>query len=342
MHKPLIPIYFPRQQPLSDGHALLAADIGGTKVDMALFKMQNGEPSLVKEFRYASKQWDSMSDIILDFCEDVGVPRRMCISFAGPVMEGKAYGINLHWGIDNEVISQKTGIRTVFLINDLEANCYGLAALTTADLNVIYPGKKKANGNAAVISPGTGLGEGGLFWDGQAYRPFATEGGHTHFAPRNELDWKLFQYLLKKYGHVSWERVISGPGICEIFNFLRDVEKWAVPEHLVSIMDTPDFAAAISAAAIEGCPICEETLRLFSRYLAEEAANLAMKLKTTGGLFIGGGIIPKIWNESHYRIFNEYFFAVGRLHPLVESVPVTLILNPKTALLGAAYYGAFG
>jgi glucokinase len=342
MRKPNIPIAFPHQTPPPDGTIILATDIGGTKADMAFFKIINGEPKLFKEHRYICREWPSLLEIVLDFEKGAPKPERMCISFAGPVRNGKVHGTNLLWNIDSHEIHEKLGIPSVFLINDLEANCYGLAALKENDLQIIYPGINHEEGNAAVISPGTGLGEGGLFWDGKAYRPFATEGGHSHFAPRNELDWKLFLYLEKKYGHVSWERVISGPGICMIFSFLRDVEGWEVPEVLRDEMESYDPAAAISIAATEGCPICKETLRLFTRYMAQEAANLALKLKATGGLFIGGGITPKIWNEEHHAIFYEYFFAVGRLEPLVASVPVSLILNQKTAMLGAAYYGTFG
>ncbi len=342
MLKSIIPIAFPKQEVPPEGTLILAADIGGTKTDMAFFEINNGLPSLVKEQRYPSKEWPSLVDIAQDFSKDARQPGRMCISFAGPIQDGKAQGTNLHWSIDSKDIAAALGIPSVFLINDLEANCYGLAALKATDLQIIYPGKNYSEGNAAVISPGTGLGEGGLFWDGQAYHPFATEGGHTHFAARTELDWELFLYLEKKYGHVSWERVVSGPGICMIFSFLRDVKAWETPDILKEEMKEHDPAAAISIAATEGCPVCSETLRLFTRYFAEEAANLAMKFKATGGIYIGGGIIPKIWNESHHAIFNEHFFSVGRMHPLVESVPVTLILNQKTALWGAGYYGAFG
>lgn len=342
MNKPVIPIAFPQQLPPPESTVILAADIGGTKTDMAFFEIKNGVPVLVREQRYPSKEWDSLVAIVQDFNKNDAPPQRMCISFAGPIREGKAHGTNLHWNIDSRETAEKLGIRSVFLINDLEANCYGLAALTENDLQLIYPGKNHEAGNAAVISPGTGLGEGGLFWDGAAYRPFATEGGHSHFAARTELDWELFLYLEKKYGHVSWERVVSGPGICMIFSFLRDVKGWATPDFLKEEMKTHDPAAAISIAAAEGCDICEEALRLFIRYLAGEAANMVVNLKATGGIYLGGGILPKIWNDTYRTVFNECFFDMGRMYPLVEATPVTLILNQKTALLGAGYYGAFG
>ncbi|MCB0593967.1 MAG: glucokinase [Lewinellaceae bacterium] len=337
MQNTLIPITFPRQNPLPDGATLLAADIGGTKTDMALFAVENGQPVLKEERRYASAEWDSLVGMARDFSGEADLPKRMCISFAGPVKQGNAQGTNLPWDIRSQAIRQALNMETVFLINDLEANSYGLAALQEDDLQVIYPGENLQPGNGAVISPGTGLGEGGLYWDGKAYRPFATEGGHTHFAPRNDLDWRLFKYLSEQYGHVSWERVVSGMGITNLFRFMRDVEQLEAPASFDRIE-----APAISRAAAEGDLISQWTLRLFFRYLAEEAANLAMKFKATGGIYIGGGIVPQIWNDAHHEIFNEYFFAVGRLSPLIKSVPVTLILNQKTALLGAGWYGAFG
>lgn len=333
----LIPISFPLKNPLPEGGALLAADVGGTKTDMALFVMENGRPALKEEHRYASTQWDSLVGMARDFCGKTALPRRMSISFAGPVKQGKAQGTNLPWDIDSQAIRQQLDMETVFLINDLEANCYGLAALEEKDLELIHPGENPEPGNAAVISPGTGLGEGGLYWDGQAYRPFATEGGHAHFAPRHELDWRLFNYLAEQYGHVSWERVVSGMGITNIFRFLKDVEHMEPPASLEHVE-----APAISRAAAAGSPISQQALNLFFRYLAWEAANMVLKFKATGGIYIGGGIVPKIWNEAHRDIFNEHFFVVGRLASLVKAAPVTLILNQKTALLGAGWYGAFG
>lgn len=336
MQNTLIPIAFPQKKPLASG-TLLAADVGGTKTDMAIFAVENGRPALKEEHRYASAEWDSLVDMARDFCRATPLPQRVSISFAGPVKQGKAEGTNLPWDIDSQAIRKALDIETVFLINDLEANCYGLAALQEDDLKVIHPGEYFGEGNAAVISPGTGLGEGGLFWDGEAYRPFASEGGHTHFAPRSELDWRLFNYLSEQYGHVSWERVVSGMGITNLFRFLRDVEGMEAPVSFEHIE-----APAISRAAAAGSPISQQALQLFFRYLSWEAANLVLKFKAAGGIYIGGGIVPKIWNEAHKEIFNEHFFVVGRLSSLVKATPVTLILNPKTALLGAGWYGAFG
>ena len=337
MRESLIPIAFPKLIPLENGATVIAADVGGTKTDMAFFAMESGIPVLKKQHRFVSADWSSFADMVVHFYGGHSKPDRLSISFAGPIKDGKAAGTNLHFGIDAKAIGIALGIDKVLLINDLEANCYGMAALKESDFKSIYDCEHREPGNAAVISPGTGLGEGGLYWDGTAYRPFATEGGHAHFAPRYELDWRLFQYLSKRYGHVSWERVVSGMGICNIFEFLRDTGDKEIPASLQNQVSAP----AISEEAGNGSDICQETLRLFSRYLAQEAANLALKFKSTGGLYIGGGIMPKIWGETYQAIFYEYFFAVGRLYPLVATVPVTLILNQQTALLGAGYYGAY-
>lgn len=333
-----IPIAFPQREPLSEAAAWLAADVGGTKTDIALFELEEGRPVMKNvPQRYWTAEWDSLVSVVRDFCKEFPMPKRMCISFAGPIKHGRAQGTNMRWDIDTQTIRAALGMETVFLINDLEANCYGLVALEEGDLRVLFPGENPEPGNGAVISPGTGLGEGGLFWDGKAFRPFASEGGHTHFAPRSEFDWRLFQYLSAKYdGHVSWERVASGMGIANIFEFLRDVEHKEAPalEHI--------DAASISKAAAEGSPVCIEAIDLFIRYLAQESANLAVKFKATGGIYIGGGIIPKVWNDTRQGIFEKHFFDVGRLLPLVKTMPVTLILNRRAALLGAGWYGAMG
>lgn len=336
---PLVPIAFPKREALKEGVTLLAADVGGTKIDLALMEVQNGNLSIIRETVYPSRQFSSLLVAIRHFIGQSPLPERLSIAFAGPVQDGKAYATNLGWHIDTRVLSEETGIAQVFLINDLEAEAYGLAALKKEDLITFYAGNAAAKGNAAIIAPGTGLGEAGLYWDGSALHPFATEGGHTDFAPRNDFDWELLQYLHHKFGHVSWERVLSGPGICNIYNFLRDVKHWEEPAWLKENMKVQEPGAAIGAAAQEGCPICVETLQVFARYLAVEASNLALKLNATGGVFIGGGIPPKIWNGNLQAIFLEHYLQVGRLRPLMELVPVHIVLNTQAVLLGAAYYG---
>jgi glucokinase len=337
MHPPLFPVALPKRQPLPPSAFLLAADVGGTKIALALLGIRDGTPIVLKEATYPSSLFGSMTEAIQHF-SDVE-PARLSIAFAGPVQNGKAKATNLGWSIDAAVLGKELDIPEVILLNDLEAWGYGLAALTKKDVTTIHSGAALSTGNAAVVAPGTGLGEGGLFWDGHALHPFATEGGHSDFAPRDEFDCELFLFLQKQYGRVSWERVVSGPGIHQIYRFLRDVKNHPPSTKVEENIRTLDPAAAISKGAQEGNDICVETLRLFARYLAVEASNLALKLKATGGIFIGGGIPPKIWNQEIQTVFLQHFFEVGRLRPLIETVPVHLVSNEKTTLLGAGWYG---
>ncbi|NNJ89708.1 MAG: glucokinase, partial [Eudoraea sp.] len=264
----------------------------------------------------------------------------VCLGVAGPVNQGKVQGTNFPWEITIEGIQEGLRVTWVSLINDMEANAYGLAALQTKDLEVLKSGSDIA-GNAAIISSGTGLGEAGLYWDGTHYHPFATEGGHCDFAPRNDLDIGLWRFLHQKFGHVSWERVVSGPGICDIYDFLRGYRDQPEPKGIFRDNLKEDRAKVITTAALERSdPICVETLELYIRYLGAEAAQLALKTKATGGIYIGGGIIPKILKGIDKEVFRTNFVQSGRLNPLLEMIPVTVVLNENTALLGAAYYGA--
>ena len=336
---PILKIAFPKHLPLPEGETVLAADVGGTKTALALYEMRGGAMSLLRQTVYASNKFTSLEEAIRHFTGTSPLPARLSIAFAGPVQDGKAKATNLGWSIDIDALSRELGVSRVFLLNDLEAGAYGLAALNPQDFLTVYPGKTPATGNAAIIAPGTGLGEGGLYWDGSTFHPFATEGGHSAFAPVDAFDAELMLFLQSQYSRVSWERVVSGPGILRIYTFLRDIKKQEAPDWLEERMRTSDPAAAISLGAQEGTDICVETLRLFVRYLAVESSSLVLKLKATGGLFIGGGIPPKIWNDDLQAVFLEQFFDVGRLRPLLEMTPVYLVLNQHTALLGAAYYG---
>ncbi|HUH45572.1 MAG TPA: glucokinase, partial [Arenibacter sp.] len=231
-------------------------------------------------------------------------------------------------------------IPSVSLINDMEANAYGLAALPEEDFDTLKYGPN-IPGNAALISPGTGLGEAGLFWDGSHYHPFASEGGHCDFSPRNDSDVEIWQYFEQKYGHVSWERLISGPGIFDMYLLLRRVSGVKEPQWLKEKLAKEDPSAVISETALDGKDsICTEAMELFIRFLAIEAAHLALKFKATGGIYIGGGILPKIIKRINREIFYANFVQSGRMNSLLQMVPVKVILNEKTALLGAAYYAA--
>ncbi len=226
-----------------------------------------------------------------------------------------------------------------YLINDLEATAYGLAVLTNNDAVVIHKGSDKPSGNAAIIAPGTGLGEAGIYFDGELYHPFATEGGHSDFAPRDNLDFKLYEYLQNKFGHVSFERVVCGPGIVNIYQFLKEENHLEEPAWITEQIEQGNSAAFISKH-IDQSALCNETMRLFIRFLAHESANLALKMKATGGLFIAGGIAPQFIPLFERYHFNAAFTSSGRMNHLLEKVPIRIILDPKTAMLGAAYYGA--
>jgi glucokinase len=337
------PIHLPLQKHwLHKNQLVAAADIGGTKTAIALYEVHNNELSCLEERVYKSTEYASFPDLLNEFITATRIPHKISIGIAGPVLHGKAEATNLPWVVSRDEIAERFGMESVFLLNDLEANAFGLAALQATDLITLYKGKNRAMGNAAVISAGTGLGEAGLYWDGNYYHPFPTEGGHTDFAPRSETDAALYSYLRKKWTHVSWERVLSGPGIYNIYSFLRDEMKREVPQSLAEAINAGDPPRVISTAATErSAPICIETMDLFVHYLAVETSNMVLKMKATGGIFLGGGIVPKIRSLVTEERFLASYLNAGRMKKLVEETPVYIILNEKTALLGAAYYGAF-
>ena len=341
LHEGEIPLAFMNTNAPHDKGVILAADVGGTKTNLALFKVQAGNLVPLKEKSFRTKKYKSFMEIVAAF-HSKELPRinGVCLGVAGPVTQGKVSGTNFSWAIDSEEISRELHIRSVSLINDMEANAYGLAALQEKDFETLKYGPK-IPGNAALISPGTGLGEAGMFWDGSHYHPFACEGGHCDFSPRNELDIKILQHFQQKYGHVSWERLLSGPGILDLYMFLRAISGIQEPQWLTDQMSQENPSATITKIALEAKDsVCEETLDLFIRFLAVEAAQLALKFKATGGIYIGGGILPKIITGVKREVFHNNFVQSGRLDFLLELVPVKVILNEKTPLLGAAYYGA--
>ncbi|MHB1922851.1 MAG: glucokinase [Chitinophagaceae bacterium] len=342
----LYPLFFNQSsQPGDQGKLILAGDIGGTKTNLAIFQQKDSEMKILYEKTYHSKEYPAFLPLIKDFLQSnpSQKPERICLGVAGPVINGVVDATNLAWELEITKIREETKIDQVAMINDLEATAYGLAGLSSNDLLVVHQGEDIA-GNLSVIAPGTGLGEAGLFWDGKIYHPFPTEGGHCDFSPRKEIDIELYKFLREKFGHVSWERLLSGPGIVNIYTFLRDVKRMEEPSWLKEKMLMEDPSASISHAALEeNCGLAIETLHLFAGYLALESANLILKHKSTAGLLIGGGIPPKILpflNDG--QVFLSHFIQSGRLRHLLEKVSIKIILNPKTALLGAAWYGAYG
>ena len=321
---------------------ILAGDIGGTSARLALFDSEGGRLQMVAEQTYPSRQYKGLEGIASAFAANHNTRiARACFGIAGPVRNGHVATPNLAWVVDAKSLAQDLGLKAVKLINDLEANAYGVAALGPEDFVTLNPGSANAQGNAAVISVGTGLGEAGLYWDGQAHHPFACEGGHADFAPRNELEAELLFYLQAKFDHVSFERVLSGPGLHSIYEFLRETGRGKEPAELGQELLRNDPSAVISRAGLEGRPaLCVQALDLFVSFYGAEAGNLALKMMATGGVFLGGGIAPKILKKLQAPAFMAAFTAKGRMRPLLEAMPVRVILKETTALLGAARVAA--
>lgn len=320
---------------------ILAGDIGGTKVNLAFFDVSGGRLVQGPTSTFPSQQYPSLEQITHEFVSAHKLPvKQAAFGVAGPVKHGRAQLTNVAWAVDSAALS-KVLATTVWLLNDLEATAYGIAALEPCDLVVLNPGEQDSTGNAAVIAAGTGLGEAGLFWDGQRHLPWACEGGHAEFAPRTDLDIELLRYLRSMFGRVSWERVLSGPGLFNIYKFLRDTNYAAEPPWLGTELAKGDPPAVISQAGLDGkADICVKALDLFVTYYGAEASNLALKTLATGGLYVGGGIAPKIINKLQDGTFMKAFTFGGRLTALLAAIPVKVIMNDKTALLGAARLAA--
>ena len=323
---------------------ILAGDIGGTNTRLAYFDVENGRLKLVTSTVFKNRQYAALEDILSEFVRTHRLPvERACFGVAGPVKRGRSATTNLAWEVDASRLAHELGLETTQLINDLEANAYGIGVLEPSDFVVLSAGEANPVGNAALISAGTGLGEAGLHWREDRYWPFASEGGHADFAPRNEVEADLLFYLLKRFKHVSYERVLSGPGLYNVYQFLRDTGRAEEPAWLAEKISQGDPAPVISEAALAGtCELCERALDMFVSFWGAEAGNLTLKLAATRGLYIGGGIAPKIVDKLQGPTFLTAFTGKGRLSPLLEATPVRVIMNDKSALLGAARLAAFG
>lgn len=321
-------------------HLVLAGDIGGTKSHIALFAVVARRLSLVREQRFPSSGFPGLNAILREFLGK-NHPAVLAAGFGipGVVSEGRATPTNLTWGVDAAEIAAEFQIPRVLLLNDLAANAHGIAHLAAEDFAVVQSGIASPAGNRCVVSPGTGLGQAGLFWDGHKHRVWACEGGHADFAPRNPLEIALLEYLIKQYGHVSAERVVSGMGLENIYKFLRDTGRGTELSAVAEAMKSSSPGAVISQFADSGeCPMCAQTIDLFVNCLGAEAANMALKTMSTGGVFLGGGIPVKLLRHIQGVAFRHAFTDKGRLTSLMEKMPVLVILNDQAALLGAAYH----
>jgi glucokinase len=316
---------------------ILAGDIGGTNARLAYFQPQNGHLRLISEHVYPSRDYGDLGEIVSKFLADSAArPEVACFGIAGPVQNGRVEASNLPWIIEQSRLAEQIQLPATLLINDLEASAWGIGALGAQDLvslNQVEP----SVGNQAVIAPGTGLGEAGLFWNGSQHEVFACEGGHADFAPQGDLQIELLRFLASRYEHVSYERVLSGPGLVNVYKFLRDKGAADEPAGFAEELSQGDPAAAISHAALNGTnPLAEQALDLLISVYGAEAGNLALKTMATGGIFLGGGISPKILAKLTGPLFMHAFLNKGRLRPLLETVAVQVITNDKAGLLGAA------
>ena len=317
---------------------ILAGDIGGTNARLAYFQPQNGHLQLVSERVFPSREHSEFGEIVTQFLNDSGTrPEVACFGIAGPVRNGRVETSNLPWVIEQARLAKQIHLPATLLINDLEASAWGIGALSASDLVPLNRVTGPAVGNQAVVAPGTGLGEAGLFWDGTRHHVFACEGGHSDFAPQNELQIELLRYLKSRFGHVSYERVLSGPGLVNVYEFLRDSGCGKEASDFASNLKTSDPAAMISRAALDGSSeLAEKALDVWISVYGAEASNLALKAMATGGLYLAGGITPKILSKLTGPLFMESFLEKGRLRPLVEAIPVQVVTNDKAGLLGAA------
>jgi len=317
---------------------ILAGDIGGTNTRLALFVRRRGRLETVAEETFSSPSFKGLEGILRMFVsrrrETI---TRACFGVAGPVIDGRCKTTNLPWIVDAARLARALGLPHAGLINDLAANGHGIAELAQDDLATLCEGRPGAGGNAAILSAGTGLGEAGLFWDGRRHQPVAGEGGHASFAPTGNREIALLRYLQAGLEHVSWERVLSGPGLHNIYRFLRDSGQGEEPAWLAEALRAGDPPAVISGAALEGrSPLCDRALDMFVTLLGSEAGNLALKVAATGGVYLGGGIAPRILDRLRRPGFLQAFRSKGRMQELLEAMPIRVILNDRTALYGAA------
>ncbi len=322
-------------------NTVLSGDIGGTKTRLAIIEVNGTQLNTLREVNYPSQNYPTFDELVADFLNGSNIPSRAGFGIAGPVQGRVVQTTNLPWRIDADALQQQFGFARCVLLNDLEATACGLPALGEADLFTLHKGAANAVGNQAVIAAGTGLGEAGLFWDGHAHQPFATEGGHTSFTASDDREFALLKHLQQRYEHVSWERVVSGMGIVALYEFMCHYHHATVPAWLNSEMEKGDVAAAIANAAMaERDELCVETLDWFLQLYGSEAGNLALKMMSRGGVYLGGGIAPKILSRLQNGIFLKAFFNKGRMRPLLEAMPVKVILNDKAALYGAALFAS--
>jgi glucokinase len=320
---------------------VLAGDIGGTKTNLGLFDFADGKFTLVRHEHYSTSDFKKLEDACLKFVDGTAI-RAACLGVPGPVVDGHARATNVPWEMSEESISKTFGNVPARLINDLGVTAYGMLYLKPEEIGVLHRSQRPAHGNIAVIAAGTGLGEGALLYERGQYHAIASEGGHSDFAPLNDEQMDLFRFLKAEFfDHVSFERVLSGPGLFNIYQFLRKRHGEKEPDWLTQQIAAGDPAAAIAKAALEDRDeICVNALTMFAEIYGAEASNLALKVLALGGVYLGGGIAPKILPFLTKGAFIRGFFSKGRMNAMLRQINVHVALNPGTAMSGAAHCAA--
>jgi len=318
---------------------ILAGDIGGTKTVLALFD-DRGPLRPLREETAPSRSAPSLAALARRFLEAAGRPpvAAACFGVAGVVAEGRVRATNLPWEVGEPELAEALGIPRVSLLNDLEAAAYGVLVLEPASLYTLQAGTpRREPASMALIAAGTGLGEALIPWDGHRHHVLASEGGHVDFAPRNELEAELWAFLHAEFGHVSYERVLSGPGLSNLYRFLRHHRRTPEPAWLTERLAQGDPSAVVSEVGLAGAdPVCVETLTVFCSIYGAEAGNLMLKAMAAGGVYVGGGIAPRILPKLAEGHFVEAFADKGRLAPVLRATPIHVVLEPRAPLLGAA------
>ncbi len=325
----------------SRSRVVLAGDVGGTKTRFGLFLIDGSGSRLLLSQTYLSKDFDKLESVIEEFLPAGERLSAAAFGVAGPVVAGEVKATNLPWKVSERALKKYLSLDAVSLMNDLVANARGIEVLRPGDFLTLNRGRR-IEGNRALLSAGTGLGSAVLFWDGARHVPSPSEGGHADFGPRDRLEIGLLHFLLEQYGHVSYERVLSGAGLFSAYRFLRGSGAYGKePAWLTQRLKLEDPAAAITEAARLGkSKLCEATLELFVSIYGAAAGNLALQVMATGGVFLGGGMAPKLNWKLREGAFMRAFTNKGRLSPIVARIPVKVIMNDQAALFGAAAYAA--
>lgn len=325
---------------------ILAGDVGGTKTVLAVYEIDQSDSAVLKELHkrvFASADYNDFQLLVSDFLELIKPCEvdSACFGIAGPIQDQRCEATNLPWIIDARQLSERFGFEDVMLLNDLEAAAHGMTVLSPDSFVELNSHAVEQPGHAAVIAAGTGLGQAIMAWTGAAYIVLPTEGGHTDFAGNNEMEDALLRYLRERFdGHVSYERVLSGDGMGNLYDFLKHAAYAEADPAVEAEMAGRDRNAVIGSYGLQGRdPLCMETVRLFTRIYGNEAGNLALKCLPRGGLFIAGGIAPKLRAAMESGEFMAGFLDKGRMSRAIQTIPVKLCLNPDAPLLGAAFVG---